>query len=228
MDTIANRLALTHLLKRPLRRSAERCRRQLKVLESLFLKLRSMTLIDGRTALCNRRGFMRAGSQLLEAQRRSHHGALVFCFDVDHLKVANDSAGHATGDALRLRTARLLRRVFRKRDILSRLDGDEFAVLAASSDPKGGAAIATRLRKAIAANNAGRAAPQLSLSVGMARFDPEQPLSLADLLLMADLAMYGDKLAQSLNTGNPLNIRSTTGRHRRRGSAFASRSEDSR
>jgi diguanylate cyclase (GGDEF)-like protein len=203
-DEASTRLALARLLERPVRRSDELFQQQFTVLERVFLKLRLMALMDSLTALCNRRGFMRAGSRLLKALRRGRHGALVFYFNVDNLKVADDSGGHATSDALLLRTAKVLRRVFHKRDILSRLDGDEFAVLAATSDSTGGIATMTRLREAIEANNASYAPPQLSLSVGIARFDPAQPLSLGDLLLLADLAMYGDKLTKPFNTDNQL------------------------
>ncbi|MDE2219468.1 MAG: GGDEF domain-containing protein [Gammaproteobacteria bacterium] len=222
------RRALARLLARPVRRSDEQFQRQLKVLESVFLKLRSMALIDELTGLCNRRGFMREGCRLLEALRRDQHGALVFYFDVDNLKVANDSAGHAAGDVLLLRTAKVLRRVFRKRDILCRLGGDEFAVLAACSDPKAGEAITTRLHESIASCNANNGPPHLSLSAGMARFDPRRPLSLADLLEQADVAMYGDKLANALHAGRLSAAQSPPEPQQLKRLACASRAEDSR
>jgi len=64
---------------------------------------------------------MHAGGKLLETLRRDHHQALVFYFDVDNLKAVNDGQGHVAGDALLMRTAQILRSVFRKRDLVGRL-----------------------------------------------------------------------------------------------------------
>jgi diguanylate cyclase (GGDEF)-like protein len=203
-DEATARQALAYLLKRPARRSDEKIQLQLKTIEGLFLTLRSMALIDELTALFNRRGFMRSGTRFLEAVRRDRHGALLFYFDVDNLKMINDSAGHAAGDAALVRAAQVLRCVFRNRDIVSRLGGDEFAVLASSSDPNGCDIIMSRLHEALEASNATSAGPRLSLSVGVARFDPDKPLPIVSLMQKADVAMYANKMARLLDIGEPV------------------------
>jgi diguanylate cyclase (GGDEF)-like protein len=203
VDEATAKQALADLLKRPVRRSDEAFQVQLKAIENLFLTLRSMALIDELTSLYNRRGFLRTGSRLLEALGRDRHGALLFYFDVDNLKEINDSAGHAAGDAILVQTAQVLRRVFRHRDVVSRLGGDEFAVLAASSDPMGTEVIMRRFDAALEASNAASAPPYLSLSVGVTKFNPEKPLSLAALMQKADVAMYGNKMANLLNILQP-------------------------
>ena len=215
-DEASIRPALTRLLERPEHHLDELFQPKFTALERVLLKMRLMALMDSPTALCNRRGFMRAGSRLLKALRRSRTGALVYYFDVDNFEAAYDSAGNATSDALLMRTARVLRRVFHKPDILSHLGGEEFAVLAANSDSTGGIATMTRIREAIEANNASNAPPQLSLNVGIARFDPAMPLSLGDLLLLADLAMYGDKLAKPFGPDMPSTTQSRLERLERR------------
>ncbi len=197
-DETTARQVLAVMLNRSGRRADEKSQEQLRAIEHLFLTLRSMALIDELTALYNRRGFLRTGARLLETVRRDRHGALLFYFDVDGLKSINDGAGHDAGDAVLLRTAQVLRKVFRSRDIVSRLGGDEFAVLAMSSDPTGTDVIMDRLHEAIQANNAVGTPPCLSLSVGVARFDPEHPLSLSALMQKADVAMYGNKMARLL------------------------------
>ena len=175
-------------------------------LEHLFLTLRSMALTDDLTNLCNRRGFLRAGTRLLSAASRDKRGALLFYVDVDDLKSINDSAGHAAGDSMLTRTAQVLRAVFRDSYILGRLGGDEFAALAPATYPNACNFIVQRLQDAVAADNLSRAESTLSLSVGFAQFDPDKPSSISDLLRKADMAMYQNKLAGLLQL-NP-NLRS--------------------
>ena len=202
-DESTARRILAAMLARIGRRSDEKFQEQLRAIELLFLALRSGALIDRLTALYNRRGFLRIGSRLLDTVRRDRQGALLFYLDIDGLKSINDSAGIDAGDAVLVRTAQLLRSVFRNRDIVSRLGGDEFAVLALSSDPSGSDVMVDRLNEAIRANNArannaAGAPPRLSLSVGVAQFDPAYPLSMAALMQEADVAKYGKKMARFL------------------------------
>jgi diguanylate cyclase (GGDEF)-like protein len=211
-DDATARQALANLLKRPARRSDEKIQAQFKAIENLFLTLRSMALIDELTSLYNRRGFLRAGTRLLEAVRRDRHGALLFFFDVDNLKSINDSAGHSAGDAVLVQASQVLRSVFRNRDVVSRIGGDEFAVLASSSDPAGCDVILDRFRVALEASNAASSPPYLSLSVGAARFDPKKPLSITALMQKADVAMYGNKMARLLGVPQPIATQPLTGR----------------
>ncbi len=205
-DEATAREAMAELLKRPVRRSDEKMQLQLKTMEDRFATLRSMPLIDDLTTLYNRRGFMRSGTRLLEAVRRDRHGALLFYFDVDNMKQINESAGQAAGDAVLVQAARLLHGVFRNRDIVGRLGGDEFAALAASSDPIGCEIIMGRLREALEASNAASPGPHLSLSVGVARFDPDKPLSIVALMQRADVAMYGHKMTKLLDFPGPIGV----------------------
>ncbi len=203
-DETTARKALSSLLQQPARRSDEKFQAQLKALENLVLTLRSMALIDELTSLYNRRGFVRCGTRLLEAACRDRHRALLFFFDVDNLKSINDTAGHAAGDAVLVQAAQVLRSVFRHRDVAGRLGGDEFAVLASTSDPAGIDVIMKRFHGALEASNAASTPPYLSLSVGVARFEPEKPISLPSLMQRADVAMYGNKMARLLNVAHPI------------------------
>src|SRR3979490_786090 len=96
-EGIAKQMLAT-LLRSQVRRSDERFQSQLGVLADVFLTLRSMALADDLTNLYNRRGFLRAGTRLLNAVSRDKRGAQLFYIDVDGLKSINDSAGHAAGD----------------------------------------------------------------------------------------------------------------------------------
>ena len=196
-ERIAKQMLAT-LLRGQVRRSDEPFPSELGVLEHLFLTLRSMALTDDLTNLYNRRGFLRAGTQLLSAASRDKRGALLFYVDVDDLKSINDSAGHAAGDSVLTRAAQVLRAVFRDSDVIGRLGGDEFAVLAAAINPNASNRILHRLQAAVTADNLSRTESCLSLSVGFAQFNPRKQSSISDLLRKADVAMYENKLAKLL------------------------------
>jgi diguanylate cyclase (GGDEF)-like protein len=76
---------------------------------------------------------------------------------------------------------------------LARIGGDEFVVLALESAMQNHEVLLRRLAKNLKKANAGESRFQLSLSVGAARFDPKRPVSLGELMLQADEAMYEEK-----------------------------------
>ena len=88
----------------------------------------------------------------------------------------------------------MIRDTFRDSDIIARLGGDEFAVLAIDVAEGKAATLARRLREKIAARNSRPGqAYSVSFSLGIARYDPDKPCSLADLITAADRKMYQDK-----------------------------------
>lgn len=156
-------------------------------------ELRHLALCDDLTCLYNRRGFFAAATQQLKMARRTQKPALLLSCDLDGLKPINDRFGHREGDLALVRTADALQAVFRDSDVLARLGGDEFAVLAMDLPPRHQQTILTRLRKEL--NQMGKDEPRykLALSVGSAWFDPQHPVSLAELMEQADRAMYEQK-----------------------------------
>ncbi len=195
-DVSVVRRMMLESLKQPGRDAEGALQRQLLALENILLMLQSLALTDELTHLCNRRGFLHGGGRLLETLRREGSRGVVFYLDVDNLKCVNDTQGHAAGDALLLRAARVLQTVFRKLDIVGRLGGDEFAALAPSNDPNARRIILRRLHEAVAADNAAAAGTVLSLSVGCAQFDCGSSATLPELLKMADDTMYRKKLSK--------------------------------
>jgi diguanylate cyclase (GGDEF)-like protein len=163
-------------------------------------ELRHLALTDDLTNLYNRRGFYAAAKQLLEFAGRNSQGLLLLFCDLDNLKTINDSYGHREGDLALIRTSDALERSFRGSDVLARIGGDEFVVLALESLRQSQEVILRRLAKNLRETNAGESRFQLSLSVGAARFDPKHPLSLGGLMLQADKAMYEDKRKRQQTT----------------------------
>jgi diguanylate cyclase (GGDEF)-like protein len=156
-------------------------------------ELRYLALTDDLTCLFNRRGFFAAATQQLKlAQRNSQTLLLLFC-DVDDLKTINDTFGHQEGDLALIRTADALEQSFRGSDILSRLGGDEFVVLAPETSKQTQEIILRRLENNLKKSGGKERRYDLSLSVGVARFDPKHAVTLGELMVQADKAMYEKK-----------------------------------
>jgi diguanylate cyclase (GGDEF)-like protein len=113
--------------------------------------------------------------------------------DLDEFKTVNDRYGHLLGDEVLRRVADAIRRVARADDVVVRLGGDEFVVLARGTDETGGAALAERLREAIASVTVStpHGCVQLSATVGVGTTGDRT--TTADLLEVADLDMYRGK-----------------------------------
>jgi diguanylate cyclase (GGDEF)-like protein len=156
-------------------------------------ELRYLALTDDLTCLYNRRGFFAAATQQLKlAQRNSQSLLLLFC-DVDDLKSINDTYGHREGDLALVRTADALEQSFRGSDILSRLGGDEFVVLVSETSNQTQEVVLRRLEKNLRKSSATESRYELSVCVGVARFDPKRAITLGELMVQADKAMYEKK-----------------------------------
>lgn len=140
------------------------------------------SLVDPLTRLANRRAWRLALSEADERIRRGADPAIVVVVDLDELKHHNDTHGHVAGDALLRRMGATLVGCMRVADVVSRIGGDEFAVLAVQTE--GLDRVIERVRNALSL--AGIAA-----SVGAAAM-PEDG-TLHDAWELADFAMYADK-----------------------------------
>lgn len=156
--------------------------------------LHRLAVTDDLTGLLNRRGFSLLGEREWRIARRKQRPFLLLFIDVDNLKRINDDHGHAAGDAALVRTARVLRGICRDTDILARWSGDEFVLLAAEAEDDSEDGFRERLERGLRNSEVGWPHPfALTLSVGAAQYDPRQPLSLDELLVEADRAMYERK-----------------------------------
>ena len=159
----------------------------------LQAELGNLALTDELTGLYNRRGFMALAERQWKLGRRSGRGMLLFMMDVDGLKRINDSFGHFEGDRALKRTADVLEETFRDSDVVARLGGDEFAVLAIEAAGHSEATIKTRLFGCLKSISAEQSRCEISLSLGIARFDPCTRTSIRELMVKADQAMYEQK-----------------------------------
>jgi diguanylate cyclase (GGDEF)-like protein len=150
---------------------------------------------DALTGCLNRRGFEeRFDSELSRASRTGLPLGLIM-LDLDHFKEINDTRGHAAGDEVLRWAVEVMNDVVRPMDIVGRIGGDEFAVAVPGAGPDDSAAVARRLRTALA--------EQAPTSIGVACF-PTDGADLEELQHSADLELYAGK------RDRPVSIKLTT------------------
>lgn len=177
----------------------QRVRERTLALSEANAQLEVLAMTDALTGLANRRHF---GDQLArEATRAAETGRplSLIALDIDRFKAINDQHGHPAGDAVLRQVALLLEEQVRASDLLARVGGEEFAVLAVDTGMIEASQLAERLRAAI--ENAGpiavgRAAIPVTISLGVvARRIQGGELARAPerLLAAADDALYRAK-----------------------------------
>jgi diguanylate cyclase (GGDEF)-like protein len=156
--------------------------------------IRELSMTDELTGLANRRGFFAFAQQQLKQARRTKERLVLLYADLDNLKIINDTHGHLAGDRALADAARIFRDTFRESDIIARMGGDEFAMILMRSPETGISAVRSRLQHRIDEYNARRDGTlRLSVSLGMATYEPDQPVSVDELVREADERMYEDK-----------------------------------
>ncbi len=160
--------------------------------------IRTLSLTDELTGLLNRRGFTTLAEQQFRTSMRTRNRLWLVFADLDGLKDINDSFGHEAGDRALRQFAQVLRKgSFREADLVARLGGDEFAILATEISRMDGDKVLARVIDAVRrANELPACEFPLSVSAGVAMFDPDRPLSLDELIAEADRRMYEAKNSQ--------------------------------
>lgn len=151
-------------------------------------------LHDALTGLPNRALFLDRLQHRLAPTRTGKPRSAVLFLDVDQLKYINDSLGHLAGDQVLIGVARRLQRSVRPDDTVSRISGDEFAVLLneCASDAEA-AAVAERVLDGIREPFVfGSRTLVVSASIGV-RVVRTEDLDAQDVMRGADLAMYEAK-----------------------------------
>jgi len=152
-------------------------------------KLRFASTHDPLTRLFNRMYF---DTEFQRLQAGRYRQITIIMLDIDWLKQTNDTFGHATGDELICRTAKILRSVFHEEDLIARIGGDEFSVLLPECDQQN----AKRLAESLAAardqfNTELPPEQRVSFSIGYAT--AETGADLPQTMLNADKHLYAEK-----------------------------------
>lgn len=174
--------------------SSSEAHRSMKERERAEEQLRLLSLTDDLTGLYNRRGFL-ALAEPKRLANRDRKPMMVVSADLDGLKEINDTFGHQEGDVAIVEAAHILRKTFRKADIVARIGGDEFALLLTGGEAEfDRAELDGRLRKIVEKHNKGSERPyRISVSAGFAYFDAEGPHTFEEWLHRADTMMYEQK-----------------------------------
>lgn len=166
------------------------------VLRRLTDELRNMAAHDPLTRLLNRRGLM----DRLDAHFRARTASPVHLLivDIDHFKRINDTYGHKVGDQVLRHVAEALNSSARQGDLICRLGGEEFAVVAVDTDKAGAMHLAERMRTAIEQRDVSGAgldpAIRCTATIGVsAAFNSTQAFD--ESMQQADAALYRGKAA---------------------------------
>ena len=148
---------------------------------------------DSLTGLANRRAWdEQLGRQCARSARDGLPFAVVLC-DLDQLKVVNDQLGHPVGDLVLKAVGRTLMTNAREADLVARIGGDEFAILAPGLDQLGATELADRLR-ILVRDEVGTAAAigDVTMSLGVAVWEGSDD-SNETIMLRADRRLYRAK-----------------------------------
>ncbi len=138
--------------------------------------LEHAALTDGLTGMQNRRFFDEALREYLSAFGQIKRPVGLMIIDLDHFKGINDTHGHDIGDKVLKEVAGCLRELTRYHDVVARLGGEEFAILAADMDDARLITFAERVRKGISSLIVvnGNIRLKVTASVGLAVWDGEE------------------------------------------------------
>lgn len=157
------------------------------------------TFTDPLTGIYNRRFMELRLREEVSKSRRYDSELAILLLDLDHFKRVNDEHGHQAGDRLLIEVCNLINRELRDSDILSRFGGEEFLVIAPSTDAVNALVFAERLRASIEAH---RFVPepdsppeheiQITVSIGIASYG-EPAADEESLVRVADENLYQAK-----------------------------------
>ncbi len=154
--------------------------------------LRRYALFDPLTNALNRRGL---DNELLIASRPTRsRGTAVIVLDLDHFKRVNDRHGHAVGDEVLRRFCEAVRHCIRSSDLLARIGGEEFVVVALDANCDDARLLAERIRREVATLQIDGIAPEkITVSAGVASAGHHAVDDIEELMRDADEAMYEAK-----------------------------------
>lgn len=149
--------------------------------------LEYLVCYDGLTKIYNRRYFNEYLSGELKKAERYQRCFSLIMFDIDHFKRVNDTYGHDAGDSVLKELSWLIQTNIRKSDVLSRLGGEEFGILAPETGIEDAFRLSEKLR-GIVEENTFKYAGKITISLGVAQFN--QGDSIDSIYKRADNALY--------------------------------------
>ena len=155
-------------------------------------RLETIVLTDPLSGCYNRRGFDHLASREVARAMRIGHSLAVLAVDVDHFKKVNDDFGHLTGDEVIREMSALLRETARLGDIVARIGGEEFEILAPDTNAEGAQILADRIQNAFRSTNFESLGGnrKITVSIGFAADVARGERAVSALMARADEALY--------------------------------------
>jgi len=186
-------LKFTYLLKAK-EQIETKLRDALQELKKKNKQLKTISQTDELTGLWNRRGFLNHGRQKLQKELSAKKEGLLFYADLDELKAINDTYGHEEGDYALCQAANILRKTFRREDIIARLGGDEFTILTINTSLENLEGFQQRLGENLDEyNNKTKKPYKISVCMGAVPFSCNGQKSIEQLIAEADNRLYEQK-----------------------------------
>ena len=191
-NDMARRLRRNHA---ELEQQHRQLREQNEQLQQANEVLEQLSITDGLTKLHNHRYFQETLTREIKRVSRTGDSLALLLIDIDDFKALNDRLGHAAGDAVLVRIARILNESVRESDVLARYGGEEFVVLAPGTDLEGVAYLAEKVRTAVAEASFGHDTSgkplRVTVSIGVAQYAGDR----REFFDTADRALYRAKAA---------------------------------
>lgn len=165
----------------------------LMLVRDMLMEITARSETDPLSSLLNRRGFEDRAEVALIASAEGGAAASLVVADLDSFKSINDSFGHDTGDEVIVAFAALLARDAPKGAIVSRIGGEEFAVLLPGAHALAARLYAESLRAAFAGLAVGALPPHFRVTASFGVAQHERSETLSDLRRRADAALYVSK-----------------------------------
>ena len=156
--------------------------------------LEKLAHYDTLTGCCSRGHGLALLEQQIKTANRKKNSILLLYLDVDKLKEINDTFGHKEGDKVLKEVVQLFKSTLREIDIICRIGGDEFLLIFPDSSLDDASLIKERLSKNLEKLNQKMAEPyRIDFSIGLSCYNPSSPLSIEELIKIADVNMYKEK-----------------------------------
>lgn len=156
-------------------------------------RLRALATTDALTGLVNRRMMTHLADAGVRLAERSSQPFAVLMVDIDHFKSINDTHGHEAGDAVLIEIARRLRDTLDSAGTIARWGGEEFLVSMLGTSPTQAAAMAERLRGAVAAQPVTPGGRRIAVTVTIGAAQRSAGESFRQCVARADAALYEGK-----------------------------------
>ncbi|GEM_PF-3419948 len=150
------------------------------------------SLVDERTGLYTRQGFLSLAQQMVKLAVRKKRDVLLVHADLKNLEAIRERFGEEGGEAARVRAADLLHDTFRKSDVISCFDRDEFVMITIETRKGGAEALTARVLENVRRHNAETGAPELAIRIATASFDPQSAGSIEEMLAQTEGMIHKD------------------------------------